>query len=194
VPAEWLGPDTVLCLSLEAPLDSIAALARRAALAKCRIVLNAAPARPVPAGLLDLLDVLIVNRHEATALARSLGIEADTPMESARALAKGRKTAVIATLGGEGAVAFRGGKAWRVPALAIGPAVDTTGAGDAFAGALAAALDAGSDLAPALARAAVAGALACTKEGAQPALPDAAEIAAALPRLPPVQRIDLEMN
>jgi ribokinase len=86
---------------------------------------------------------------------------------------------VIATLGADGAIAAGASGAIRVPALAV-TAIDTTGAGDAFAGVLAAALDAGATLETAMTRAAVAGSLACTREGAQPSFPTAAEIAAAL--------------
>ncbi len=66
-----------------------------------------------------------------------------------------------------------------VPALPIKP-VDTVGAGDTFCGYLAAGLDAGLDLEAALRRAAAAGSLACLKPGAQPAIPLAAEVDAAL--------------
>lgn len=194
VPEDWLAPGTVLSLTLEAPVDEVLALARRAARQGCRILLNAAPALPVPAELLDLLSVLIVNRHEAPVMAAEVGVEPGSAVESARALARGRKAAVVVTLGDEGALAFRGAKAWHVPALRLDRVVDSTGAGDAFAGALAAALDAGMDFAPALARASVAGALACTKAGAQPALPGAGEIEEGLKRLAPVRRVDMEMN
>ncbi len=194
VPGDWLTADTVLSLTLEVPVGAVVALARRAAGRGCRIVLNAAPAMKVPGELLDLLSVLIVNRHEAPAMALHAGLAAGTAMESARELSRGRKAAVVVTLGAEGALAVRGAKGWHVPALRLDRVVDSTGAGDAFAGALAAALDRGMDLAPALARASVAGALACTKPGAQPALPSADEIAEGLKRLAPVRRVDLEMN
>jgi ribokinase len=88
---------------------------------------------------------------------------------------------VIATLGPEGAVAAGEGGTVTVPSLRVQP-VDTTGAGDTFAGVLAAGLDTGASLEEAMRRAAVAGSLACTKEGAQPSFPTAAEIAAAMRR------------
>ena len=86
---------------------------------------------------------------------------------------------MIATLGPEGAIAAsdRDGIV-RVPALTVTP-VDTTGAGDTFCGVLAAYLDEGASLRTAMARAAVAGSLACTKDGAQPSFPTRAEIQAA---------------
>jgi ribokinase len=189
VPDSWLGPDTVLSLTLEVPVGESLALARRAAERGARVVLNAAPAAAVPAALLDLLEVLIVNRHEAPIVSAGIAkAAAAPPIESAKALARGLKAVVVVTLGADGAFAVHGRDRWRVPALKLDRAVDTTGAGDAFAGALAASLDAGLDLPAALARASVAGALACTKEGAQPALPMRAEIDAALARLGPVER------
>ncbi len=190
VPEDWLTPDTVLSLTLEAPPAEVLALARRAGPLGCRIVLNAAPALPVPGELLDLLAVLIVNRHEAPVVAAEAGLGNLAPADAARALSRGRAAAVIVTLGAEGALAFRGAEAWRVPALKLDRVVDTTGAGDAFAGALAAALELGMGWTDALARASAAGGLACTKQGAQPALPRAQEIDAALARLGPVVRID----
>jgi ribokinase len=191
VPDSWLAPGTVVALTLEVPAEESLKLAVRAAARGARIVLNAAPAAPAPRALLALLDVLIVNQHEAPIVAEAAGVAAAaaSPRDCARALAKVLKAAVVATLGAEGAFAVRGEESWRVPALAIGRAVDTTGAGDAFAGALAAALDAGLDLPAALARASAAGGLACTRAGAQPALPQGAEIDAALARLGPVERV-----
>jgi len=77
---------------------------------------------------------------------------------------------VVVTLGAAGAIAVAGQKLHAVPAPAV-TVIDTTAAGDAFAGAFAAALDAGAPLPRALARGVAAGALACTREGAQPSLP-----------------------
>jgi ribokinase len=82
---------------------------------------------------------------------------------------------VIVTLGAEGVVAVRNGNVHRAKGLKIEP-VDTVGAGDTFCGYLAASLDAGLDFDKALRRAAVAGSLACLKAGAQPAIPEAAEV------------------
>jgi ribokinase len=86
---------------------------------------------------------------------------------------------VIVTLGGEGAVAATKDEFLQVPSLEIVP-VDTVGAGDTFCGYLAAGLASGRPLGQALARAAAAGALACLKPGAQPAIPQAKDVDAAL--------------
>jgi ribokinase len=89
---------------------------------------------------------------------------------------------VIVTLGGDGAKAAAKGELVHVEALPIKP-VDTVGAGDTFCGYLAAGLDAGLALPAAMKRAAVAASLACLKPGAQPAIPLASDVEAAMATL-----------
>jgi len=181
-----LGPDTTLMLQHEVDAAETWAAARRARDRGARVVLNAAPAAPLPAEA--ALDLLIVNEVEAGMIAAHDGLNARGPVAASRAIAAARGVATVVTLGGDGARAFAADAAWRVGALAIDP-LDTTAAGDAFVGVLAATLDGGGDLATALHRASVAGGLACTVAGAQPSLPDAAAIDAALPRLAPPERV-----
>src|SRR5262249_50684551 len=156
-----------------------------------RIVLNAAPAAAVPAAILDLVDAIVMNEQEALQVASALGLPAGTPVMAARYLAAGRKLAVIVTLGESGAIAFQGENGWLVPALNLRKeaVVDTTGAGDAFVGVLAAAIDGGLDFEAALGAASVGGGLACLRQGAQPSMPQAEEIAAGLPHLAKIERI-----
>jgi ribokinase len=130
------------------------------------VVLNPAPARPIVAPV----DVLVPNRGELEALA---GREGD-PGELARGLDAAR--AVVVTLGAEGAVVVEGERVERVPAPRV-EAVDTTGAGDAFCGALAQALDSGADLVDAARWAARAAAASVTRPGAQGGLPRRADLA-----------------
>ena len=108
---------------------------------------------------------------------------ADDPLRLAHDLVRRHGLTCVVTLGAEGAVALGPEIRHRVGTLAIEP-VDTTGAGDAFVGVLAAALDQGQDLPQALRRASVAAGLACTQIGAQTSQPTAAEIDAHLTRLP----------
>ena len=177
VPDAALGPDTVLVCQMEVPPAETATLIRRARRRGARIVLNLAPALPVEPDLLDGIDVLVANEGEAATLGE--------PAEIARRL----RQAVVVTEGAAGATAYlAGGGRIAVPALAIDP-VDTTGAGDAFVGVLAAGLDRGLALGPALHRAAAAAGLSCLVRGAQPALPDRAAIDAALTRLPEPRHI-----
>ncbi|HLT00680.1 MAG TPA: PfkB family carbohydrate kinase, partial [Geminicoccaceae bacterium] len=102
----------------------------------------------------------------------------------ARHLARSHGLTCVVTLGAAGALALGPEGGQRIAALPVDP-VDTTGAGDAFVGVLAAALDLGDDLGTALRRASVAAGLACTRLGAQTSQPTAAEIEARLADLPP---------
>jgi ribokinase len=106
-----------------------------------------------------------------------------------RALQRRWGNVVVITLGARGAVAAGTEGGWRVPALPVHP-IDTVGAGDAFVGVLAGALDRGATLERALARAATASGIACETRGAQPSLPHAAAIDARLARLPPLAVLD----
>jgi len=120
-------------------------------------------------------------------VAEAAGIPETGPIQAARSLARGHDMACVVTLGARGAVAFGHDGDWEIPPLAIRP-VDTTGAGDTFCGVLAAALDAEIRFPDALHRAGVAGALACTRAGAQTGMPSAAEIEAHLAGAPAVRR------
>jgi ribokinase len=171
VPKQLLQPDTVLLLQREVPAVENAALIRRARLAGARIVLSLAPAGPIAPAALEDIDILIANEGEATFLGEPA------------AIARRLRQALVVTRGAGGAEAMLAdGTAIAVPALAIDP-VDTTGAGDTFAGVLAAAVDADLPLGPALRRASAAAGLACLAAGAQPAMPDRAAIDAAVARL-----------
>ena len=153
---------------LEVPLEAVEAAARLAAAAGARFILNLSPAREVPPALLAAADPLVVNEHEAAFL---LGQgppdpERSRPAASAAAiLARGPRSVVI-TLGAAGAYAAGAGGGARVasPRVAV---VDTTGAGDAFTGALAWRLSLGDTLPEAAALAARVGAAAVTARGAQ---------------------------
>lgn len=157
-----------LLLQLETPMDTVTAYARRARAAGVQVVLNAAPARALPAGLLAAVDVLIVNEGElATVAGTDAGIEA--------ALARVDVPCVVVTLGGRGCLARQGETILRHAAFAVA-AVDTTAAGDTFCGVLTAALSQGAALQDALRRACAAAALACTRLGAQASVPAAREV------------------
>jgi ribokinase len=173
---DLLHTGTTLLLQLEVPLIEVLAAAVRARSRGARVVLNAAPIEALPEALLATLDVLVVNEHEAAALAVALALPA-TPDEFAAAFHQRSGCATVVTLGGEGAFAVADGRLLAVPAPTV-KVIDSTGAGDAFCGALAAALDRGAAWPRALAEGIAGGALACTAPGAQPALPRAPAIAA----------------
>lgn len=169
------GDDAVVLLQLEIPLTTCRAAARIAHQAGARVVLNAAPLNdPQEAPLVELLadvDVLVVNEGEALQLAA--GSAPDDPDGWADVAANLRELgpdAVVVTLGGQGAVAATSEATHIQPAFVV-DAVDTTGAGDAFCGALAVELASGESLTSAVRAASAAGALATTHMGAQSALP-----------------------
>jgi len=153
-------------------------VARSAAAAGARVVLSVAPFLALSPEEVADVAMLIVNQHEAADFARHLGLSGGDAMATVRALADKLGRTVIATLGPDGAVAAGREGTVEVSAIKVTP-VDTTGAGDTFAGVLAAYLDEGADMRTAMAKAAVAGSLACTREGAQPSFPVRAEIEAA---------------
>jgi ribokinase len=155
-----LGTQAAVVLAqLEVPEEAVVAAARSAG----RFVLNASPVRPLPAALLEAADPLIVNAGEAAAITGVDG--ADPQALAAAALALGVRSIVI-TLGA-------GGACWTTPEWSIArpaPAVDvvdTTGAGDVFAGMLAARLSRSADPEAALGAAVEAGAAAVRWRGAQ---------------------------
>jgi ribokinase len=161
-----VGAHAVVLLGLEVPDAAVLAGARAGAAGGARLVLNPAPARPLGDELLRLGPVLTPNAAEARALTGTADAEA-----AGRALSARTGAAAVVTLGARGALLVEpGGTAERIPAEHV-QVVDTTGAGDAFNGALAAELAAGAPL-PEAARLAVrAAGLACRAEGARTAMP-----------------------
>jgi len=174
IPDALLAPGTTVLMQLEVPLPAVEALAQRARARGARVILNAAPWRPLPHALLASLDVLVVNESEAAALAHELSAPA-TPEAFAAIVCRRFGCATVVTLGAEGALAVVGPGLIRASAPIV-RVVDTTGAGDASTGVLAAALHGGATWNRALASGVAAGALACTNAGAQSALPAAAAI------------------
>jgi ribokinase len=165
------GGPGILLLQNEIPEATNAHALRAAGAAGWFIILNPAPARPVARDLLPLIDIIAPNETEAAALTgRSDGIAAAQEL-----VVMGARAALV-TLGGDGAIYCDGSNALHCPAIQV-EAVDTTAAGDAYIGALAAALAQGRDLREGLGFAAAAAALAVTRLGAQPSLGTSAEVA-----------------
>ncbi|MEV5883292.1 ribokinase [Streptomyces sp. NPDC052020] len=161
-----------LLLQLEIPLTAVVAGARTARAHGVRTILTPAPARPLPPELLDATDLLLPNEHEAAALT---GLT--DPRQAATALLE-RVPEVVVTLGAAGSLyAARGAEPLTVPAPRV-TAVDSTGAGDTFAGALAVALGEGRPVREALAWAAAAASLSVQRPGASASMPSRSEIEA----------------
>jgi ribokinase len=185
VAAAFAQPCDVLVLSAEIPVPVLGAALRRARAGGVRTVLNLAPVPEGAAGLLaECPGWLVVNAQEAAALAgRPDGSppqdEAAFGADAAGGLAAGLGGGhVVVTLGAAGAALAGPSGTAMVPGFPV-TAVDTVGAGDAFVGALAAALASGLDPAAAVTAACAAGAAAATRRGAQAALPRPADVLAA---------------
>ncbi len=172
---------SVLLTQLETPLPITIAAASRARAAGMRVILDPAPARELPEELWPLVDIVKPNETEAALLT---GVAVDDPGSAARAgrwfLERGAGAAIV-TLAGAGSVLVTADGVREHPALRV-EAVDTTAAGDAFAGHLAASIALGLDLDDAIARASAAGAITVTRRGAAASLASAVEVDALLAR------------
>jgi ribokinase len=169
----------VVLLQHEIPLQTVDAALDAARAAGAVTVLNTAPFRGQATAFLGKADYLVANETEFDLYGEALSLSGrDRPTRMRDYAGKTGRTIVV-TLGGDGVLAATPDDLLMVPALKITP-VDTVGAGDTFCGYFAAGLSSGLPLDQALARAAAAGSLACLKPGAQPAIPPAREVDAAL--------------
>lgn len=165
----------VLMLQLEIPLETVRVAVDIAAEACVPIILDPAPAAPLDGALLSKIDYLTPNESEAE---RLTGIAVDDEASARSAAEKLRQAGakhVIVTLGAKGALVASGQETTFVPATPV-EAKDSTAAGDAFNGALAAAIGRGVGLLDAVREACLAGALSATRMGAQPSLPTREEL------------------
>ncbi|MEU8176195.1 ribokinase [Microbispora hainanensis] len=165
--AEVIARSEALLLQLELPMDAVVAAAH---VPGTQVILTPAPAVPLPAELLEAVDLIVPNEHEAAALTGR-----DDPGDALEALL-GLVPEAVVTLGARGALyGSRDGVRLHQPAVPV-RAVDTTAAGDTFAAALAVARTEGSDPARALRFASAAAALSVQREGASTSMPHRHEI------------------
>jgi ribokinase len=169
----------VLLTQLEIPLASSIHAMRRARDAGLVVVLDPAPAAPLDDAVWPLVDIVTPNETEAGILTGIRVTDAESAVTAGRFFTDRGAGAALITLGSAGAVLVTADGETRFDPIPV-RAVDTTAAGDAFAGSLGAALARGLDLASAVERAIAAGALAVTRRGASSSLPTAAEVDALL--------------
>ncbi|MEU5659489.1 ribokinase [Streptomyces sp. NPDC047737] len=160
----------LLLLQLELPMTAVTEGAMTAKAAGVRTILTPSPVQPLPAGLLDCVDLLVPNEHEAAELTGR------TDPRAAAQLLLGQVPEVVITLGRKGCLyAARGGEPVLFPAPEV-TAVDTTAAGDTFVGTLAVALGEGRPVPEAVAWASCAAALCVQRPGASTSMPYRSEI------------------
>jgi ribokinase len=178
---EALADARVLLLQLEVPIDAVIAAARLARQRGVMVLLDPAPARPLPPELYAQADIITPNESEASAL---VGTPVQSQEHAERAahllLERGARAAII-KMGSKGVYWSDGAASAFAPAFRVA-AVDTVAAGDAFNGALATALDAGLPFGEAIRWGLAGGALSVTKAGAQQSMPTRAELLALLER------------
>jgi len=168
----------MLIVQLEVPMATVQAAVERAHAAGASVLMNPAPAAPLPDALWPLIDILVVNESEAAALAAIPVVDPASAGIAGTALRAHGPGRVIVTLGAQGVVTIDATGCVHSPALPV-KAIDTTAAGDTFIGALAAALCEGQPLADAVALGQAASALCVTRRGAQASIPYRRELGTA---------------
>ena len=160
----------LILMQLEVPMETVCFVADIAWQKGKKVILNPAPAHPLPADLLHHLYLITPNETEAEMITGVKITDESSAGEAARALSGMGVQHVIITLGSKGALIYSNGKAEMVPALKV-EAVDTTAAGDVFNGALTVALSEGRSLKEAARFACKASAISVTRVGAQSSAP-----------------------
>ena len=178
VAAPVLSKGDIAVSQFEIPLTTITAFFKRARAAGATTILNPAPAIACGPELLDLVDILILNETELGFFTHTELHDSDAParfVEAARRLQTAANGIICVTLGKRGVLALVRGEASMIAGRAV-KAVDTTGAGDCFVGALAAQLASGTAIRDALNYANAAASICVQRMGAAPSMPTAAEV------------------
>ena len=183
VAAAPLARGDIAVSQFEIPLATIGAFFQHARAVGATTILNPAPAIEFDAQLLGLVDILILNETELGLLARTELHDTDNParfVEAARSLRGATDQIICVTLGKRGVLALVDGRPLMVEGRSV-KAIDTTGAGDCFVGALASQLAGGKPLHDALGYANAAASICVQRMGAAPSMPTAAEVEALRP-------------
>jgi ribokinase len=157
----------IILLQLEIPVESVIRVVELAKKHGVRTILNPAPIQKLLKELLEMVDYLTPNEHEQALLFDSIGVTEEE-------LAKFKEKCIV-TKGSKGVMIYKNGEKIEIPSILV-EAVDTTGAGDSFNGALATALCEGLDIEEACRFANVVGAISVTKLGAQTGMPTKKEV------------------
>lgn len=173
--ASFLQSATVVLTQLEIPVEAAETALSLGRIAGAVTILNPAPVRALPASVLELVDVLTPNETEARVLAGRAATSSVAPETVAQELIRLGVKQVVMTLGERGALLVDTSSCTHFPAISV-PAVDTTGAGDAFNAGLATALAQSASLADAVQFAVITGAMAVTRDGVIPSLPRRQEV------------------
>ena len=172
-----LNKTEILVLQMEIPHSENWQAVKIAKRAGARVILNVAPAAPVPVKILNSIDYIVINEIEADSIASKVGVGQNSITTF---LANQHNLMCVMTLGPNGVIAENPNQKWILPAIPIGKAIDTTGAGDAFAGCFAAALALGKNNTDALHYAITGAGLSCKMMGTQTSFPTAEAISDAL--------------
>ncbi len=179
---DTIAQSAVFVTQLEQPVEAARHALEIARSANVTTIFNPAPAEAFPEDIYSLCDFIIPNETEAAAL---VGFPIDTLDDAERAgdifLSRGVGVAII-TLGGRGVLFHAPGQSVHVPAVSCGPAIDTTGAGDAFVGGFSAALSRGAGPLQAVRFGCATAGIAVTRRGTAPAMPMLSEIEAVMAR------------
>jgi ribokinase len=185
-----LSNGDVAVSQFEIPLPAIRAFFQRARAKGATTILNPAPAIAFDAEMLDLVDILILNETELGMLAKTELRDTDDHarfVEAARSLQTSSSQIICVTLGRRGVLALVDGEPVMISGRMV-KAIDTTGAGDCFVGAVASQLAQGKPIRDALDYANIAASICVQRMGAAPSMPTAAEVEAQLSTAPSTRR------
>lgn len=176
--SETLAAAQYLVMQFETPLAAIERAMALAQAAGCKVVLNPSPVKAVPAHWWPQIDMLVVNEHEAAELSGLTVTDADSALAAARHFLQLGVAQVVVTMGSQGALALNaaGHSVHPAPKVAV---VDTTSAGDTFLGTMLTRLGEGASLPDAVQWGILAASLCICRAGAQPSIPERAEVEAA---------------
>ncbi len=172
----------VLILQLEIPMDAVVCAAQTAKAKGAFVILNPAPAAMLPPELMASIGLLVLNETEASLISQVTVTDVPSALEAGRVIGTMGVPEVLVTLGKHGAVYTSANREQVYPAFEV-TSVDSTAAGDAFIGGLAASLAGGNDVPTSIDYASAAGALTVTRLGAQSSIPTKPEVEEFLTRM-----------